>query len=267
MAAKGKKRKMEPEEEHENGERWLLTYSDMITLLLGLFIVLYSMSNVDVKKYEQFAQAANKVFGVSSGGNSVVTSGQGAGVVENNFPTTKADSSKVVDEKETGGTLENKTMESLYKSLKNYIDKNKLSKQIAVENQQVGVDIKIKDSYIFASGKADISKTARDKIDKIGIYLKSVSNYIDIQGHTDNVPINRNNTEFKSNRELSFARADNVLNVLTHDLKIDPAKMTPTAKAEYDPIATNATEWGRAQNRRVEIVILREKYALIQKMR
>lgn len=263
MAAKGKKKKFENQEEHDNSERWLLTYSDMITLLLGLFIMLYSMSNVDVKKYEQFAQAANKVFGLSSGGDSVVTSGNGDGVVENNFPMTASNNDKIIDQKETGGTIDDKNMDSLYKNLKNYIDANKLSKQIQVENQERGVDLKIKGSYLFASGKADISPTAKQKIDKIGMYLNNIGNYIDIQGYTDNVPIS--NSYFKSNRELSFARADNVLNVLTHDTKINPAKLTATAKGEYDPIASNATAEGRSRNRRVEIVILKEKYAIVQK--
>ena len=260
----GKRRRREEhhEEEAENNERWLLTYSDMITLLLGLFIMLYSMSNVDAQKFQQFARAANSVLGNNSG-DSVIAKSDGSSVIENNFPMQNQNTDKSGIEKSVqGGGIgnEQKALDDLAKKLKEYIDKNGLNDKIKVENQLRGVALIAMKNSFFDSGSAEITKRTRAMIDSIGKILNTVpGNSILVEGHTDNIPIS--SSQYKTNWELSSARANNVLHVLMNDLKINPLRLTSSGYGEYRPEASNSTEIGRAQNRRVEIVVLKDEYS------
>ena len=265
MAEGGGKRRRREEhhvEEAENNERWLLTYSDMITLLLGLFIMLYSMSNVDAQKFQQFARAANSVLGNNSG-DSVIAKSDGSSVIENNFPMQNQNTDKSGIEKSVqGGGIgnEQKALDDLAKKLKEYIDKNGLNDKIKVENQLRGVALIAMKNSFFDSGSAEITKRTRAMIDSIGKILNTVpGNSILVEGHTDNIPIS--SSQYKTNWELSSARANNVLHVLMNDLKINPLRLTSSGYGEYRPEASNSTEIGRAQNRRVEIVVLKDEYS------
>lgn len=239
------------EEEHENHERWLLTYSDMITLLLALFILLYSMSKVDEKKYQEFAAAAQKAFGVTSGSD-IISKGQGPGVIENNFPTTQNtyDANQSIIKQNGEKQIDQKLREKIQK----YIDDNKLTDKITVSQESRGVVIRIRSSYLFKSGRAEISPEVRKSIDKIGSELKNLNNYIRIEGHTDNVPIH--NGQFADNWELGYARADNVRKILMQDLKFQAWRISPSSHADSRPVVSNTSDYNKSLNRRVEIVVV-----------
>ncbi len=247
-----KRRKEEhQEEEHENSERWMLTYADLITLLLALFILLYSMSKVDEKKYQEFAAAAQKAFGTTTG-TDIISKGQGPGVIENNFPTTQNtyDANESLIKQEGEKAIDKKLKEKIQK----YIDDNKLTNKITVSQESRGVVIRFKSSYLFKSGKADISPEVRKNIDKIGEELKGINNYIRIEGHTDNVPINMG--YFTDNWKLGYARADNVRRVLMSDVKIPAWRISPSSHADSRPIVANTSDYNKSLNRRVEIVVV-----------
>jgi chemotaxis protein MotB len=247
-----KRRKEEhQEEEHENSERWMLTYADLITLLLALFILLYSMSKVDEKKYQEFAAAAAKAFGTTTG-QDIISKGQGPGVIENNFETTQ--NTQNANESIIKQNGEKEIDKKLKEKIEKYIADNKLTDKITVSQESRGLVIRLRSSYLFKSGQADISLEVRKNIDKIGAELKTLNNYIRIEGHTDNDPIK--NSKFADNWDLAYARANNVRKILMEDLKFPAWRLSPSPHADSRPIVKNNSAYNKSLNRRVEIVVV-----------
>lgn len=237
--------------EKDNSERWLLTYADLMNLLLILFILLYTMANVDVAKYQQVAasmraafgdQAAATVIGDSGGAPSMIT-------LETTAP------SPVVP-----ASLEEQQMQEVQDTVEKLVSKLGLEGQVDVSLQERGIFISIGEQVLFKSGSADIDEMAKGNIAKIGkeILAKIPGKQMRVEGHTDNVPIS--NSRFPDNQELSTARANNVWRVLVKDAGIDPGKLSASGYGEFRPKVANDTEEHRMQNRRVDIVILRDIY-------
>lgn len=230
--------------EKENSERWLLTYSDLITLLMIFFVIMYAMSNVDVAKYEQMAQS----LGVAMGGGSKV------------FQVTPgvSDTNKNFDSGTNGMKTEKTKLEELKATLDNYLKKNGMSSSVATEISERGLEVSLKDTVLFDSGKADIKPEAKGRLIAIGKIITTLPNLIRIEGHTDNVPIH--NSSFASNWELSAIRAVKVNQLLIDYVNIPPTKVTIEGYGEYHPLVPNTTATNKAQNRRVNIVILSTEY-------
>ncbi len=204
-------------EEQENYERWLISYSDFLTLLFTFFVALYALSVVDTKKAESFSESLRKVFKV----------------IESPI--------KVEDE------WAKSIIENLNKQLSEV-------KGIGIKADARGIVITLQDYLLFDSGKAEIKSESKEALIKIAEELKTIKNKISIEGHTDNVPIS--SLQFKSNWELSTARAVSVLHFFIEQ-GLSPDRFTVTGYAEYKPVADNETEEGRAKNRRVEIILWR----------
>lgn len=258
-----KKKREEPQEEPENHERWLLTYSDMITLLLGLFIMLYAMSNVDKDKYAQVATAMSNAFGAS--GSKIIQQAESGNTIINDFPMpSKSPSGQSETGNKNGGNqkTEQQMMDDLAQRIQKYVSEKGLRSQIKVDNLERGVVIRVESSYFFQSGSDSISVGTRKKIDDIGVYLKNLPNYIRVEGHTDNVPIS--NKKYDTNWNLSTARATKVVNVLTKDLKFNQSRLAAVGYGETRPIAPNNNAANKAKNRRVEIVVVRSRYREIE---
>ncbi len=212
-------------EENENVERWLITYADLITLLLAFFIMMYAVSKQDAEKYRSFSRQLRSIFVAGSG----ITEGK----------------SGILDAEEI-----------LKSDLQNEIGKLDEGKgAISVIVDERGVVIRILDKAFFDEGKADLKENARKTIDKIAPIVKRIPNHIRVEGHTDNVPIH--NAEFKSNWELSVRRATEVVRYLIETAQIPPSRLSAAGYAEFKPIADNETPEGRALNRRIEIIILK----------
>nr|WP_305121094.1 OmpA family protein [Saccharibacillus sp. JS10] len=247
----------------------MLPYSDLMTLLLALFIVLYAMSSANVSKFEAMAEAFDSVF---HGGKSVLEH------TSTNQDNDAQDGSKSVEQmsaeaketkqaKQTQQDSPDKTLEELKKKeqedlmklkkqLDSYIASNGLSNQLETNLNQSQLKIIISDKALFASGESTVKPTSRKLGASIANILKNFPGYnIEVIGHTDNIPIYNN--QFKSNWDLSSGRANNFLQVLLQNKNLDPVRFTAIAAAEYHPIASNATAAGRAQNRRVEVSIIR----------
>jgi len=236
--------------EKESGERWLLTYSDLITLLMIFFVMMYAMSSVDSKKYAQVASSLNAAFG-GGGGTAVIgeggTSNAVVGTVDN--PQVDIEASKAEQSK----------LEGLKKQVDKYLESNGIKASASATIQERGLIIRISDTLIFDSGSADLKPAYENKLVEIGKMLNTINNYIVIEGNTDNVPIS--SFEFKDNWSLASARADNVTRALISKSSIQPVRIASRSNGPYRPVASNSTVAGKAANRRVDIVILDNKYS------
>lgn len=237
--------------EKENGERWLLSYADFITLLMIFFIILYSMSTVDSKKYAQVAASLNSAFGDGQAAKSLV----GAGGPSDSLVGT---ADNVLVDTAVNQAEQNKLSE-LKKQVDKYLDNNGIKGSASTTIQERGLVISISDTLIFDSGKADLKPIYESKLVEIGKMLNSIDNYIVIEGNTDNVPIST--YEFKDNLSLASARANNVTRVLIDKAKIQPLKIASRSNGQYRPVVSNSSDAGKAANRRVDIVILDNKYS------
>jgi chemotaxis protein MotB len=228
------RRKQKLEDPHENQDRWLLTYADLITLLLAFFIILYSMSSIDAK---QFGEMANALKETLKGSNGVVrfdpklqAPGTGHGVL------------KVGDLKMLQRQVEGE-----------FIEKNRAD-EVQTEVTERGLVIHVMESALFTPGSADLQPRAIGLLDMIYEQLKNMPNHIRVEGHTDNRPIA--NTKFPSNWELSSARATSVVRYFISNHSFPAAKISALGYGEYRPIQPNNTPEHMAQNRRVDIVVL-----------
>ena len=233
-----KKKHETPEVEKENSERWLLTYADMITLLLILFIVLYSMSVVSKKKVSELSQALTVAF---SGSQKSLLEGT-PGIL---------DAFKQGSNKKTKETYV-KTVSALQKEMGD--------KSMKVVMTEEGVKITMSSDFFFASGSADFAGNASGVLDKLVEVFKATNNKIRIEGHTDNQPIiagTELSRRYPTNWELSSQRAINVLKYLERQ-GVPGQRLSGVALGETKPAKNNDSPEGRAANRRVEIYVLTE---------
>ncbi|MGE5370786.1 MAG: flagellar motor protein MotB [Solirubrobacterales bacterium] len=250
------KRKKEPEKA-ENAERWLLTYADLITLLMIFFIIMYSLSVVDAKKFQQVATSLSQVL---AGQSPSILDTAGSSMMNAQGPSmAQGQSGTQVPDPPGKGNGENamKQVEQDVKKIKEKLGPG-VSVKIVVTEQERGLVISIKDTLLFASGSAELSPEARNLVRMIGSTLADVKNYVRVEGHTDNRPIHT--AQFPSNWELSVMRATSVAHVLCEDSKIAPDRISATGYGEYRPLVPNDTSADRQINRRVDIVILKYKY-------
>jgi chemotaxis protein MotB len=235
-------RKKKHEEEESGGERWLITYADLITLLLAFFILMYTMSKQDNKKYQEVAAHLKAIF---SGSTAVLATGNVAG--------------KVPIELSFKGGAENVAAlkEQLEKELREIGDKGAgdTLQKISLISDERGLVVRAMEKAFFDTGKADLTSRARSALDGIAPVLKNMPNHVRVEGHTDNVPINT--VEFRSNWELSVRRATEVVRCLIEQHGFPPDRISASGYAEYRPIASNDAPEDRAKNRRIEIVIIK----------
>ena len=236
------------DEKKPDSGRWMLTYSDLITLLMIFFIVMYASSNVSLNKYGKLAQSLGAALGGTSNGI-----GSGTNVIGNGTGNFVGDITKSVTL-----TSEQKKLNTVKSQVDDYLKKNGLSASVDTNIDDRGLDIRLNDSILFDSGKADIKSNSEDEIVKIGKILSKMNNYIRVEGHTDNIPISGG--QFKSNWQLSSVRAANVAELLVEQSGVPADKISAVGYGENRPIASNATDAGRAKNRRVEIIIINSKF-------
>ncbi|MBI5808001.1 MAG: OmpA family protein [Ignavibacteriales bacterium] len=215
-------------EEGNDKDRYLITYADLITLLLGLFIILYTISNIDATKYKNVAAALGSVFGK-----------------ENIVKVVNSGSSKIAE------GPKDKLIDQLSKLISDY----NYSKSIQLEESERGITVHILDDILFAPGQASINENSKIVLNRLAAVIKSIPNDIRIEGHTDNTPINT--PKYPSNWHLSVDRALNTAYYLIQNEGIDPDKVSIVGYAEYRPIAPNDTPESRTKNRRVDLVILK----------
>ncbi len=217
----------------ENADRYILTYADLITLLLGLFIILYAISNIDIQKYEKMISAMGNTFG--------------------NADFNKAANQKIkIPEKDNITIID--PQKNLQERLQNVIEHQNYGEKVKLIENERGVTIRILDDILFQSGKADLGANSQKVLASLAEIIKTLPNDIRIEGHTDNVPVLGG--QYASNWHLSVARATNTAYYLMAVQEVNPEKVSIVGYSSYKPISTNDTDEGKALNRRVDIVIL-----------
>jgi len=271
-------RRRKKEEGHAPGqERWLVTYSDLITLLMIFFIVMYSMSQVDANKFRAMAESLSVTLGGatpakieltdSPSGPSIITSGSppqnspASGEIEKPLekPNNSSQENAGLSESENQETL---TIEAIKAKIDQFAKENNVQTKLVSTIEERGLVVSIQDTLLFASGSAELTQSARTILKKVSTVLSATSNYIKVEGHTDNLPINT--ARFPSNWELSVLRATNVLQILVQEGDINPNRLSATGYGEYRPVAENSTLEGRSINRRVDLIILRNRYEVVE---
>lgn len=245
------KRKNKKKEEEGMDESWLLPYADILTLLLALFIVLYSMSTVDAKKFQELSQVFNSVF---VGEKGIIDNG-------GTLPTDMPQHERKDDDKSNESTFkseqkrEGEELEKIQERVEQYITDNVLSERFETSLTKQGLLITIRDNVLFDPGSAYVRKENRKTAEELSKLLTmEPPREIVISGHTDNVPMH--STTYSSNWELSVSRAVNFMKLILENEALDPRLFSAKGSGEYQPIASNESKEGRAQNRRVEILIL-----------
>lgn len=239
-------------EKPENHERWLLTYSDLITLLMIFFVIMYASSNLDAQKYQAISSSFKDSFG--SGKNVVTNGGSGTGeeVKLVNGEVEKDSTS------EQFKTDESSKLDQVQQEVDKLIDNSDLKENVSTSIEERGLVISFKNNVFFDSGKADLREEMKGKLNSLANILNKIDNYVRVEGHTDNLPINTK--EFHSNWQLSSLRAANVVEYLVVKAGLAPNRLSSVGYGEYRPSANNDSEAGRSKNRRVDIVILNSKF-------
>jgi len=234
-------------------ESWLIPYADILTLLLALFIVLFAASEIDAKKFQQISESFNSEL---QGGTGVLDQEAIIENFENTSPTPKLGEGNPADgdQKEISPEQDHKELLELQSKFEAYIEEKNLSPRLQTELTTKGLMLKIKEGVLYPSGSADISNASRTiAVEISNLLVTDIPRDIFIEGHTDNVPAQ--SAEFPSNWELSAARAINFMKILLENSNLDPKKFSATGYGEYQPIASNDTSTGRAENRRVAVLI------------
>ncbi len=253
---------------------WQTTFSDLMNLLLCFFVLLFSMSTVDAQKFEEIAASLQASYSIFDGGAASLTEGNliSSGVSQlndlndyyNNMGTNQDENEDTqIEDMEEYEDLRNENMIGESEEIGEQIEQDLQINGLLAEGD---IDIEITAQYVmlnlngtvlFDSSSADVKndEATRDFLNKLGNVLKKYDQYqIDIIGHTDSRPMAAN-SKYPNNMLLSQARAYTIFDFLVGEKDMNPSTMKCTGRGEYEPIATNTTAEGRAQNRRVEIRI------------
>ncbi|MEJ2213636.1 MAG: flagellar motor protein MotD [Gammaproteobacteria bacterium] len=265
--ARNRKKKLE---EHENHERWLVSYADFITLLFAFFVVMYAISSVNEGKYRVLSDTMVEAFSeelkeAKQLPAPLLTENQQPG--DYVFRGENQDQSDISNEAEKGLAESDQQNESqvsqetepvddrlwvlasnLDSSLQSFVDQD----LVDINLQGDKIEIQLNSKMLFDSGSTRLSKDARKAFRDIALIVKPLNNQIYVEGHTDNVPIQT--LAFPSNWELSAARAASVVAYVTRQ-GVDPHRLAAIGYGEYRPIADNTTVEGRSKNRRVTMII------------
>jgi chemotaxis protein MotB len=237
-----RRRRANVESPHDNDERWLLTYSDLITLLFVLFVVMYAISTTDVRKFIALAQSVSAAF------NADVMQGQAAVSIMDGQETTVEDQTY-----DSGATSVETDMRAIKAALEDYAIGQGLGGEVEVGIAPQGIVIRLSDAVLFTSGRAHLDDHAVLLIGKLVGIVKPLPNSIRIEGNTDDLP--PEGGLYADNWELSSARALAVLQVMAQQ-GMPPERMCAQGNASYNPIVANTDEPSRAKNRRVDVVVL-----------
>jgi chemotaxis protein MotB len=248
------RKKKQPE--HENHERWLVSYADFITLLFAFFVVMFATSQADKGKAQQVSDSVKRALEgekmsavmASILGGTVTDKGHGNAMMRG------PGGAETKDEKKDQKLAELlPSLKYLTEALKKEIEAG----QIQISMQARGLVVSFNQAALFAPGEDVISPDAYEGLGKVAGALANMPNPVRLEGHTDSTPINT--ARFHSNWELSSARSIAILELLSTRYGIDRTRLSIAGYADTAPIASNDTDEGRARNRRADIVILNEQ--------
>jgi chemotaxis protein MotB len=245
---------------HANHERWLVSYADFITLLFAFFVVLYASSQADKKKAAQVAASIKGAFqqlGVFTGSAVEGVGVPGSpGILNPELTDAPLKVVKVAgnSEKSPGGNGFGIDVDELRHQLETALGDEIRQHEIQMRVTPEGLVVSLREVGFFNSGQAELLKNGYKTLTRIATILGGRGFEIRVEGHTDNVPVH--NSRFKSNWELSTARATTVVSLLIEQHGFDPLLVSAAGYSEYRPVESNKTERGRAANRRVDLVVV-----------
>ncbi len=246
---------------HGDDERWLLTYADMITLLMALFMVLFSISSVNTSKFESLQRALDDAFSgrVLPGGKGLTEAGGAEKTPDRAAAAPPIPALKVVGQMSPSEARsvqkEDEDFEALKRKIDAYAKQHGIGNQIDTSLRARGLVIRVlTDKLLFDSAQATVKPPGGELLGSIARLLQTDSHTISVEGHTDDLPIS--NARYPSNWELSTARASSVVRTLAH-AGVLQRRFEAAGYAALHPIDSNTTAPGRTRNRRVEIVLLR----------
>ncbi|WP_129596943.1 flagellar motor protein MotB [Anaerophilus nitritogenes] len=228
---------------------WMTTFSDMMTLLLCFFVLLFAFSSIDVQKFEAVMQSVQGSLGVLKGGKTIETSPYVNDALD--------------DDKTTKQLEELEDFKKLKEELDAYLEREGMKDQILVDLNAKGLLLRFKDNVLFDSGRAELKPIAIQTLSFLSDLLKKeefVEKYIRVEGHTDSDPI-LYSKKFPTNWELSVTRSSNVVRYFIEGAELDPGRLSASGYSEYHPVAPNDTLENKGKNRRVDIVILRSDFS------
>ncbi|QYF91999.1 flagellar motor protein MotD [Massilia sp. PAMC28688] len=235
------------EEEHENHERWLISYADFITLLFAFFVVMYAISSVNEAKYKVFAESLGKAL---SGRGAVNVAPTTAAVA----PAPTVSLSTLVQRRRAEALRrEREVMRKLAVKLADTLAPLVKEGKVRVTQSSRGVSVEINASVLFDPGDATLARESDRALRALAVLLRDDPHAIQVEGHTDTTPISSG--IFQSNWELSAVRASSVIR-LFNESGVDASRLTAVGHAANVPAASNDTQEGRARNRRVTVMIL-----------
>jgi len=264
------RRRRKKRDEVHSDESWLLPYADLLTLLLALFIVLFSSSAVDAQKFHQLSQVFSGIFLGGTGplefqspienddhrSDQPENSGDGTDYEGQGGADNDKEGIYEIEPDEPIPDIEDlKELEAIQAKINAYIQKNDFHNKFDISLTTEGLLLTIRDNVLFQSGRAEVREEDKKTARELAVLLEmDPPRNIIVSGHTDNVPIRT--AAFNSNWDLSAMRALNFLKLLLEDERLDPRWFSAKGYGEYQPVADNSTEAGRAKNRRVEVLIL-----------
>ena len=268
--------KRKPEDPPAGSPAWMTTFSDLMNLLLCFFVMLFSMSSIDATKYSEMAAAmSNSTFSIFNAGSTAIgegilisngvsqlndldeyisNAGRNADSETDSDNYEKYDSAEALEEALNEKNLESN--EELAETVQEALVEDSLADQVSVSFTAQYVQLSMKGALLFDSGSDSLKDQAKAVLDKVGVILERYgsNSTIEIEGHTDNVPIH--SARFADNEELSSARALSVFYYLTETTSLDPSDLRHAGMGDRVPVADNSTEEGRSKNRRVETVLI-----------
>lgn len=241
------RRKKADEDGPSGAAPWITSYADMTQLLLTFFVLLFAFSSIDAIKFRQAVISLQGALGVLTGGPQLLNPGE---LPVPKPPTDLRPSGKSEIE-----------LEGVMQEFQSFLKEQALANDVHLEITERGLVVSFMDKVLFDLGQADLRPEARRVLSEVAIILRKIPNDIRIEGHTCDLPINT--PKFPSNWELSTARACTVLRYFIEAEGLAPDRFAAMGYGEYRPKVPNTSEENRALNRRVDIVILKEKEKLV----
>lgn len=231
-------------EEHENHERWLVSYADFITLLFAFFVVMYSVSSVNEGKFRTVSDSIKAALNPISS--------QPVSTMRFDLGDHKAALAESIDKKVIFIRKFQKGLRK-HSTVKVDLSQSVLPNGMSVRHGDRTIILTLSDELLFESGQAALREDAYPVLEAFAEVLNEYGVGVRVEGHTDNVPVNT--AQFASNWELSAIRAATVARVLSEIFHVPPDLMSATGNGEFKPVADNLTPENRAKNRRVELVV------------
>lgn len=251
-----KRRNIKKDSQEMGSPGWMTTYSDMVTLLLTFFILMFTFSSIDVKRFQEVMSAIQHSFMGRTGilmGSEGVQGEEGKRLDSGDPQLSIEELAKSLGEEEMSLLAMMAELEQTFEEVKSFLQKAGLEDDVQLRLEERGIVLELPERILFDTGQAIIKRDFYPTLDLLAVLISGLPNQIIVEGHTDNVPIRT--FLYPSNWELSVARAVSVARYLVEVHDLSPRRFVATGYGEYHPLDTNETPEGRARNRRVSIVI------------